>query len=154
VVIVLEIISVPLELDRPVGQLHPREDTRPAGDHVASPNGHNLADRRSAGDLGLRSARAARAADSVAELAALPDLGAVEDHGALDGAVRPDLDVAAQHHEAADPRAGGDPHTRLKPRGGGRPAEDLGARLDRHPALPHALLDGRLDVALDDVEGP
>src|SRR5258708_23767346 len=102
----------PLELDRPVGQVHPWEDTRPACDHVVSPQADPLPQYRPGRDLAARSDLAARPDDAVAKLAALGHLAAGKDNGALDGAVGAYRDVLGEHHTPADlgPRPGPRPH--------------------------------------------
>src|SRR5581483_12013422 len=67
-----------LELDRAVGQLHPREDTRTARDHVVGTDLDALAEHRAVRDAARGPDRAAGSHDAVAELAALADLGAVK----------------------------------------------------------------------------
>src|SRR5438874_12931584 len=72
-----------LELDRAVGQHDPREDTRPARDHVVCPHRDALAEHGAAGDLGARAHAATGGHDAVAQPAALADLGAIEHHRPL-----------------------------------------------------------------------
>src|SRR5258707_7273276 len=144
----------PLELDRPVGQLHPWEDTRPARDHVVSPQADPLPQYRPGRDLAARSDLAARPDDAVAKLAALAHLAAGKDNGALDGAVGADRDVLGEHHERADVGARCDLRPGLDDRRWDHAPVELDVRRDPRPAYGEALGDGRLDVALDDVEGP
>src|SRR6185369_15708613 len=91
--------------------------------------------------------------DAVPQPAGLPDLGARQDHRALDGGARADLDVLAEHDQAADVRAGRDLDAGLHERRRYDPPRDAGAVGDGQPAVAHALADRRGDIALDDVEG-
>ena len=91
--------------------------------------------------------------DAVAQPAALADLRPVEDHRALDRRARADRDVFAEHDQAADLGALGDAHAALEHRRRDHATGDLGALVDRQPVAAQALADGRLHVALDDVEG-
>src|SRR6185312_223908 len=142
-----------LELDRPVRQAHPREDTRTARHHVVSPQLDAFAEHRAAGHLAARSDPAARPHDAVAQLAAFADLGAAKDNGALHGAARADRDVLAEHDEAPDLRARRHAAAALEDGGRDRPTLDVRPLGHRHEAAAHPLLNGRRDVPLDDVEG-
>src|ERR1700722_9137794 len=103
-----------LELDRVIGQLHTREDTRPAGDHVVSPDPNVLAEHGAAGDLRPRADAAASGDDAVAQFAALADFGPLQDNRPLDRRAGADRDVLGEDHQAADMGALGDAHTALE----------------------------------------
>src|SRR5271165_4433782 len=143
-----------LELDRAVGQFDTREDTRPAGYHVASSDPDALPDHGSTGDAGAVADAAAGGEDAVAQLAAGAHAGPREDHGALHGGAGADDDVLAEHDKAADVGAGAHVRAALDQRRRDHPALDLGVLGDRHPAAAEALAHRGGDVALDDVEGP
>src|ERR1700676_4381507 len=111
-----------LELDRVIGQLDTREDTRPTGDHVVSPDADAFAEHRAACDLRPRADAAAGGDDAVAQLAALADLRPLQDDPALGGRARADRHVLGEDDQAADVRALTDAHAALKHRWRDHPA--------------------------------